>query len=349
MTTRINFASDNYSGIHPAVLNALSKANTGPAKAYGADPHTQKFEEWSRQTFGENTRAYPVFNGTGANVLAIAGSLPRWGSVISAATAHIHTDEAAAPEKNAGAKIYPIEVPDGKLTVKILEEKYPRGHEVHFAKPCIISISQPSELGTLYTPAEIRALADFAHARNVLLHVDGARLPLAATALNTSLANITSKAGVDLLSLGGTKLGLMGAEAVLVFRDGLAPDLDKLRKVHLQLASKMRFLSTQLLALYQDGLWQQTATHILEMARLLGNKIEKLAQEDPRYGIAQTIDTGTVFAKLPEEAVQRAHQKCDFYDWASSPGVYRLMCSYDTTAEDIETLVNLLTPPGQPR
>ncbi len=235
------FASDNYAGTHPEVLAAIAAANVGHAPAYGSDAWTAHFAEVARELFGPDTEAFPVFNGTGANVLSLQAALPRWGAVVCAKSAHINVDEAGAPEKVAGLKLLPVPTTDGKLTPELVDAEAWGWGDEHRAQPLAISISQSTEFGTVYSPDEIRALADHAHARGMVLHMDGSRLGNAAAHLSTSLAAITSDAGVDVLSLGGTKNGLLGAEAVLALNPRAVPGLKYLRKLNMQLGSKMRF------------------------------------------------------------------------------------------------------------
>ncbi|MFT4231260.1 MAG: beta-eliminating lyase-related protein [Leucobacter sp.] len=338
----VSFASDNWAGVHPEVLEALAAANTGHAPAYGGDPWTERFGALAKRLFGPEAEAFPVFNGTGANVLALQAALPRWGAVICASTAHIHTDETGAPEKTGGIKLLPVEAPGGKLTPELVDrEAWGRGNP-HRAEPGIVSISQSTELGTCYTAAEIRALAEHAHERGLLLHVDGSRLGNAAAHLGVPLAALTGEVGIDLLSLGGTKNGLLGAEAVVVLRPGSAPGLPHLRKVDLQLSSKMRFLSAQLLALYEGDLWLRSARHANAMAARLAAGLEELGRMHQGVGIAQPVESNAVFAVLPAAVAERAQQRFAFGAWPTEPGLYRLMCAFDTRDEHVDALLEHL-------
>ena len=268
-TTRHGFASDNYAGVHPEILQALADANEGHQIAYGEDQYTERLAEVVREQFGEQAEVFPVFNGTGANVLALTALMPRWGAVISSGTAHIHTDEGGAPERVSGLKLFTVPTPDGKLTPELIAtEAFGWGDE-HRAQPLAVSITNSSEVGTVYTPDEVRTIADYAHENGMALHLDGARVWNAAAALGTSLREFTADAGVDVLSLGGTKNGLMGAEAIVVMDPAKAPGLIFLRKMNMQLASKMRFISAQLLTLFDGDLGLRSARHANAMAARL--------------------------------------------------------------------------------
>lgn len=336
------FASDNWSGAHPEVIEAIVAANAGHVPAYGGDPMTARFQQLARELFGEAAEAFPVFNGTGANVLALQAALPRWGAVICARTAHINTDEAGAPEKTGGLKLFGVDTPDGKLTPELVaREAWGFGSE-HRSQPGAVSISQVTELGTVYTPDEIRALADQAHDLGLLLHVDGSRLANAAAHLGVPLREITADAGVDLLSLGGTKNGLLGAEAVVVLRPGAANGIPFLRKIDLQLASKMRFISAQLVALYAGDLWLRSAARANELAQRLAAGIRELEAAVPGVRITQPVESNAVFVELPQGTATRAQSAFAFGAWPTQPGLYRLMCAFDTTEADVDALLEVL-------
>ncbi len=330
------FASDNYAGIHPEVLAAISDANTGHARAYGADLWTERFDVLCSEIFGLGAQGFPVFNGTGANVTALMDTVPHWGAVICARSAHIFSDEGGAPEKVGSLKLLPVDAPDGKLTPELAaKEAWGFGDE-HRAQPSAISISQTTELGTCYTPEEIAALADFAHERGMALHMDGARISNAAAYLGLPLSAITSDVGVDILSLGGTKNGAMGAEAVVVLNPKYSAALKYLRKANMQLGSKLRFISVQLLALYEGDLWLRNAAHANSMAQLLHEGL------DGHVDIPYPTQSNVVFARLTEEQKRRARRQFLFYDWPGEPSLARLMCSFDTTDEDVAALVAAL-------
>lgn len=335
------FASDNWAGVHPEIMDALVQANIGHTPAYGGDPWTAQFQAFAREIFGPDAAAYPVFNGTGGNVLALQSALPRWGAVICATTAHIYSDESGAPEKTAGIKLYAVPTPDGKLTPELVaQEAWGWGSE-HRAEPAIVSISQVTELGTCYTPAEIHALAEQAHELGMLLHMDGSRLGNAAAHLGTGIAALTSDVGVDLVTLGGTKNGALAAEAVVVLRPGSTPGITSLRKINLQLASKMRFASAQLTALYEGDLWLRSAAHSNAMAARLAEGLSDLIArgEAPGVQIAFPVESNAVFVTMPEETAARAQAAYVFGSVRTPAPLYRLMCSFDTSAADVEGLL----------
>ncbi|MCU1509625.1 MAG: pantothenate kinase, partial [Glaciihabitans sp.] len=268
------FASDNYAGAHPEILAAIADANQGHQISYGEDVYTEHLQEVFRGHFGEQAETFPVFNGTGANVTALTSLLPRWGAVIATKTAHIHTDENGAPERISGLKLLTVATPDGKLTPDLIDEEAWGWGDEHRAQPLAVSITQTTELGTLYSVDEIRAIADHVHARGMVLHLDGARISNAAAALRVSLREFTTDAGVDILSFGGTKNGLLYGEAVVVLNPDASDGLLYLRKLNMQLSSKMRFVSAQLIALLTDDLWLRSAHHSNAMATHLRHSLE---------------------------------------------------------------------------
>jgi len=333
------FASDNHSGVHPEVLEAIAAANDAHAPAYGADRFTAALASRFREHFGSDAVGLPVFNGSGANVVAIAAVTRPWQAVACPETAHLNVDEAGAPEKVAGVKLLPVTTPDGKLTPDLLERAIPwsRVGDEHFAQPRVISISNSTELGTVYDPDEVAALADFAHQRDLLLHVDGARLANAAVAAGASLGDLTTGAGADLLSFGGTKNGLLAGEAVVFLRRGLGDGAASIRKGALQLASKMRFLSAQLDALLGPGdLWRRNAAHANEMAARLADAITAVEGVE----LAHPAQANGVFAHLPAAAIEQLEfgegGERAFYVWEEEAGVVRLMTSWDTTPGDVD-------------
>lgn len=338
------FASDNYSGIHPTVLAAIAAANGGHQISYGADVYTARLQEVIREHFGEQAEAFPVFNGTGANVTGLTALLPRWGAVVATSTAHIHSDEGGAPEKVSGLKLFVVPTPDGKLTPELLATEAWGLDDEHRAQPGVVSITQSTELGTLYTPAEIRALADAAHERGLAVHLDGARLWNAAAALGVPFRELTTDAGVDVLSLGGTKNGLLGAEAIVVLDPERASGLVRLRKSLMQLSSKMRFPSAQLLALFEDGLGLELASHANAMAAALRRSLETSidAGELPGLSFSQPTQANAVFAVLPNAAADRIREQVRFYDWDRAAGQVRWMASWDTTESDVEHFVEVI-------
>ncbi|NLA50013.1 MAG: aminotransferase class V-fold PLP-dependent enzyme, partial [Bacteroidales bacterium] len=254
---RYLFASDNTSGVHPVILKEIELANQGHVQGYGEDEYTRKALSLFKEQFGNDTETFPVFTGTAANVLCLSGVMRSWNSVITASTAHLEQDECGAPEKFTGCKVLVVDGPDGKIKPKLIEKHiYGFGFE-HHSQPRVISVTQSTEMGTVYTPGELRELAEYAHSRGMLLHMDGARLANAAVALNLPFKAFTSDCGVDILSFGGTKNGMMYGEAVCFLRKGLSADFKYLRKQSMQLASKMRFISAQFIAYFRDNLWRE--------------------------------------------------------------------------------------------
>ncbi len=335
------FASDNYAGIHPEVLAAIVEANGGHQVAYGEDVYTERLQEVLATHFGEGVEGWPVFNGTGANVVGLQSMLPRWGAVVCAATAHINTDEAGAPERVAGIKLLPVPTPDGKLTPEFLDREAWGWGDEHRAQPLVVSITQSTELGTVYSVEEVRALADHAHALGMRVHMDGARIANAAASLEVPLRAITRDAGVDVLSLGGTKNGAMLGEAVVLLEPSASSGLRYLRKLDMQLASKMRFVSAQLVALLDGDLWLRNASHANAMAQRLRAGIEASVADGSISGVALTQPTQSngVFATLPDGVADVLRKEFRFYDWDAARNEVRWMCSFDTTPEDVDALV----------
>ena len=336
-----NFGSDNWAGVHPEVIAAIAEANVGHTPGYGGDPWTQRFHDIMAHHFGPEAQAFPVFNGTGANVLALQSALPRWAAVITAASAHINYDETGAPEKVGGLKIVGAATENGKLTPETIKGAIiGRGHE-HNAQPLAVSISQSTEWGTTYTPEEIAAIGRTAHELDMIVHVDGSRLGNAAAHLGVGLGDITTAVGVDIISLGGTKNGLLGAEAVVVLNPDIGHGMRFLRKMNLQLASKMRFLSAQLNALYEGDLWRNSATRSNEMALYLADSLAEAVAQSRVHGIeiVQRVESNVVFVRMPAEVAARARQTFAFADWPLEKDIVRLMCAFDTTTEDIDALV----------
>lgn len=331
-------ASDNYSGAHPQVLDALISANGGHQSAYGGDDYTARLQEEMRSLFGEGIETYPVFNGTGANVLALQSLLPRWGGVVCAQTAHINVDENGAPERIGGMKLLTVPTEDGKLTPELIDRDAWGWGDEHRAQPLAVSITQTTELGTCYSVDEVRAITAHAHSLGMKVHMDGARIANAAATLNVPVRSFTSDAGVDVLSFGGTKNGLVFGECVVALNPEAAQGLVYLRKMNMQLASKMRFVSAQFLALLDDDLWLRSAAHSNAMAQLLRAAVEGLE------GVAFTQETQAngVFATLPEGVADRLRSRFSFYDWDASRGEVRWVCSFDTTEEDIDAFADAL-------
>jgi threonine aldolase len=324
------FASDNSATIHPDVLAAIARVNVGHTFGYGHDEYTLSVEARVASQFGSDASAFFVFNGTGANVLSLRAACRRFEAVICAETAHLNVDECGAPEVIAGVKVLTVPGVDGKLTPELVESRIARVGDEHAVQPHLVSISQCTELGTLYTADEVRELADVAHAHHLLLHVDGARLSNAAAALGVGLRE--AAAGADVVSFGGTKNGLLGAEAVVLLNPELAQDFLYVRKQSMQLASKMRFLAAQFDALLSDELWLRSARHANTMAARLADAVGDV----PGVQITRPVQANAVFAIVPSEAIGALQRDYPFYVWDESIGEVRWMCSWDTTAEDVD-------------
>jgi threonine aldolase len=326
-----SFASDNNAGIHPEVLKAVARVNTGHAVGYGDDPYTQAAVSKFKQHFGADVEVFIVFNGTAANCLSLKALTESYHAVICTDVAHVHTDECGAPEKFTGCKLVLINAPDGKLTVESVSHAYHGIGDQHHVQPRVISITQATEMGTVYQPREIRDLARFAHQHQMFLHMDGARIANAAVSLGITLREATRDLGVDVLSFGGTKNGAMGAEAVIFFDKKLAQDFLYLRKQGMQLASKMRFISAQFEALLSNHLWRKNAEHANRMAALLKKEVGKI----PQVKIVYPVEANGVFVQVPRLAIARLQKRYFFYVWNEEESVVRWMCSFDTTEEDI--------------
>jgi threonine aldolase len=326
-----NFASDNNAGVHPEILEAIARANQGHVVAYGDDAYThsaiRKFEE----QFGPDIAVFFTFNGTGANVLSLQALTQSFHSVLCSAYAHIYTDECGAPEKHTGCKLIPLPQENGKITLESVRHAYHGVGDEHHSQPRVISITQSTEMGTVYRPEEIQALARFAHEHDMFLHVDGARIANAAAGLGQTLRQATRDLGVDVLSFGGTKNGIMGGEAVVFFNPERGKDFLYLRKQSMQLASKMRFIAAQFEALLTNDLWRRSAQHANRMARLLEKEISRI----PGVKVVWKVEANGVFAQIPQHAIEKIKQQYFFYTWMEEESIVRWMCSFDTTEEDI--------------
>ena len=331
-----SFASDNFSGIHPAVLEAIAKANAGHERAYGYDTVTAAAEELFRAEFGGGIAVHFVLTGTAANVLSIKTVTASYESVICAVDSHLNSDECGAPERHA-CKLIPVAAHHGKLRPQDLERCFDHNDE-HRVRPRVISISQSTEWGTVYTAPEIAALTAFAHQHNCLLHMDGARLANAAAALGVSLRAMTVDAGVDVLSFGGTKNGLMCGEAVVFFNRSLDRDFKFIRKQGMHLSSKMRFISAQFVALLTDGLWRKNAAHANAMARLLAAGIAA----NPHIKLLETVDANALFVQLPPAWIPPLRERFPFHVWKESESIARWMTSFDTTPDEIREFTALI-------
>ncbi|WP_299537297.1 low specificity L-threonine aldolase [uncultured Streptomyces sp.] len=332
------FASDNYAGVHPEILAAVALANEGHQTAYGADDYTGHLQEVVRGHFGPAAEAFPVFNGTGANVLALQALTDRWGAVICADSAHIQVDEGGAPERMGGLKLHTVPTPDGKLTPELIDRQAYGWDDEHRAMPQVVSITQSTELGTLYTPEEIRALCDHAHGLGMKVHLDGSRIANATASLGVPVRDFTTDAGVDVLSFGGTKNGALLGEAVIVLDPGAVRAMKHLRKTSMQLASKMRFVSVQLEALLAGDLWLRNARHANAMAQRLAEGVRGVDGVEILY----PVQANAVFARLPREASERLQKRFRFYFWDEAAGDVRWMCAFDTTEDDVDAFVRAL-------
>jgi threonine aldolase len=333
-----SFASDNNAGVHPEVLHAIAAANQGHVVGYGDDPYTESAVRKFKQHFGSDIEVFIVFNGTAANCLSLKALTNSYNAVICAEAAHIYTDECGAPEKFTGCKLIPLPTGDGKLTVESVSHAYHGIGDPHHVQPRVISITQATEVGTVYKPAEIKALARFAHERGMFLHVDGARIANAAASLGQTLRQATRDLGVDVLSFGGTKNGALGAEAVIFFDKKLGQDFLYRRKQGMQLASKMRFISAQFDALLTGDLWLKSAQHANRMARLLQKKLSEI----PQLKVVYKVEANGVFAKIPRPAISRLQKRYFFYVWNEQQSVVRWMCSFDTTEQDVKQFVRFV-------
>jgi threonine aldolase len=331
--TQHTFASDNYAGVHPEVLAAIAAANTGHAPSYGADPLSAQAAALFRRHLGEHAEVALVFNGTGANVAGLSLLLRPWEHVICARTSHIAIDECGAPERILGVKLVNLDTPDGKLTPSLVRAAVSGVGVEHHTQPRVVSITQSTELGTLYTPAEVQALADTVHDLGIYLHLDGARIANAAASLGVSLRETTTDCGVDVLSFGGTKNGLLGGEAVVVLTPGLAGSLRFVRKQTMQLGSKLRFTAAQFVALLSGDLWHRNAAHANAMAARLHDAVAGV----PGVTVTQPRQANAVFAILPEAAIAPLQKVSPFYTWDTARHEVRWMCSWDTTEEDVDT------------
>jgi threonine aldolase len=332
MTRMRSFGSDNHARIHPTVLAALVAANEGDHVAYGDDPYTAAAEDLFRQHFGPQSQAFLVFNGTAANVLALQAVLRPYQSVICSAAAHTNTDECGAPERFLGSKLIDVPSADGKLTVEAIDAVASGWGDQHHVQPRAVSITQSTELGTRYSLDEVTAIADWAHAHGMVLHMDGARLANAAAGLGVDLAAASTGCGVDVVSFGGTKNGSLGAEAVVFLQPGLSDDFRFLRKQSMQLASKMRYAAAQFTALLTDDLWRRNADHANRLAQRLAAAVETV--EGIR--ITQRVQANAVFAIVPPAAVPVIQAEYPFYVWNQRTSEVRWMTSFDTTEADVD-------------
>lgn len=330
MTHRKHFGSDNHAGTHPRVLAAITEANAGDANSYGADEWTERLQERFTAVFGEHAHGFPVFNGTAANVLSLAALLRPYEAVICAETAHIVVDECGAPERFTASKLLPVPTPDGKLAPELIATRMAGVGDQHHVQPRVISLAQVTELGTCYRPEEVAAIVAFAREHDLLVHMDGARIANAIAHLGCDPRELTD--GVDVLSFGATKNGGMNADAVVLLRPETAEAFPFIRKQGMQLSSKMRFMSAQILALFEDDLWLENARHSNAMARRLASGLDDI----PSVGLYQPVESNAVFASLPPEHIDKLRDRWSFYVWDQEASVVRWMTAFDTSEEDVD-------------
>ena len=326
------FASDNYAGIHPEILAAIARANGGHQVAYGADVYTQHLQGVFQQHFGPDAASYPVFNGTGANVISLQAMTERWDAVICAESAHINVDECGAPERVGGLKLLSVPTPAGKLTPELVELAAGGRGDEHRAQPKVVSITQSTELGTLYSVDEIAAIVERAHDRDLVVHLDGARIANAAAALDVPMRAFTTDVGVDVVSFGGTKNGMMLGECVVVLNPDAVRGMVFLRKLSMQLASKMRFVSVQFDAMLSGDLWLRNARH----ANAMASRLEAAVRDVDGVRVQRPVEVNSVFATLPATVTERLQEQYPFYVWDELTGEVRWMTAFDTTESDVD-------------
>jgi len=329
------FGSDNSSGVHPDVLRAIGAANVDHAAGYGDDPWTERAVALFRREFGRDVEVLFVLTGTGANVVSLGSLCRSYEATICTAVSHLHIDECGAPEHTAGCKLLVVDAPDGKLTPEHVRAYLHYAGDEHHAQPRVVSLTQSNELGLVYTPDELQAIADVAHENGLYVHMDGARLANAAVSLGVSLAETTIEAGIDVLSFGGTKNGLMCGEAVVFFSPELADTARYVRKQSTQLASKMRFIAAQFEALLTDGLWERNARYANAMAALLAQR----AAAVPGVRVVRPVEANEVFAVLPPAAIEVLLERVFFYVWDRDANEVRWVTSFDTTEDDIDRFI----------
>lgn len=338
MSVDDEFGSDNHSGVHPDIIRSIESVNVGYSVAYGDDDHTKRAVEKVKEHFGRNIDVYFVGNGTAANILGLKIVTDSFNSIFCAETAHLNVHECCGPEKFTGCKLVIVPTSDGKLTVDLLKSYIVGFGDLHMAQPKVISITQSTELGTVYTSKEIKDLSDFAHKNGMLLHMDGARLCNAAAYLDVNLNDISGNVGVDVLSFGGTKNGMMFGDAVIFFGKKLSKNFEFIRKQGMHLTSKMRFISAQFEALLSNGLWEENATHANKMAQLLYDKVKDI----PQIRVTQKVQANAVFAVLPKKILTKLNEKYSFHVTNEQTLEVRWMCSFNTSNEDVMNFVETI-------
>ena len=332
------FGSDNFSGVLPEIFQALEEASYGHQHSYGEDEYSAKAIQDFKNIFGEDIEVFFVYNGTGANVLGLSAFLRPYQAVICAETAHINVDECGAIEKQSGSKLLTVPTFDGKLTIGLIENHMHGFGDPHHAQPKVISLTECTELGTVYTPEELKAICDYAHAHGMVVHMDGARLSNAVAYLGCPPQALTTDAGIDVLSFGGTKNGMMFGEAVVFFNTSTIAEVPFIRKQAMQLHSKTRFIAAQFSTVLKDGLWLKAAAHANRMAQMLANEAENI----PGVRITQEVQGNEIFAIIPRDKIKALQEKCFFYVWDENASEVRWVCSFDTTESDIIEFVNIL-------
>ena len=338
MTINDEFGSDNHSGVHPDILKAIENVNSGYSVAYGEDKFTSQAKEKFKEHFGKDIEIFFVGNGTAANILGIKAITNSFNSIFCAETAHLNVHECCGPEKFTGCKLTVIPTSDGKLTIDQLEPYIVGFDDPHMAQPKVISITQSTEYGTIYTPKEIKNLSNFAHSKNMLLHMDGARLCNAAASLDVNLAALTSDVGVDVLSFGGTKNGMMFGDAVVFFNKHLSKNFEFIRKQGMHLTSKMRYISTQFEALLTNDLWLKNAKHANDMTRFMYNKLKDI----PQVKITQNVQVNSIFACIPKNIISKLQKKYAFHVFNEKISEVRWMCSFNTSKKDVIDFVKAI-------
>ena len=332
------FGSDNFSGVLPEIFQALEEASYGHQHSYGEDEYSAKAIQDFKNIFGEDIEVFFVYNGTGANVLGLSAFLRPYQAVICAETAHINVDECGAIEKQSGSKLLTVPTFDGKLTLGLIENHMHGFGDPHHAQPKVISLTECTELGTVYTPEELKAICDYAHAHGMVVHMDGARLSNAVAYLGCPPRALTTDAGIDVLSFGGTKNGMMFGEAVVFFNTSTIAEVPFIRKQAMQLHSKTRFIAAQFSTVLKDGLWLKAAAHANRMAQMLANEAENI----PGVRITQEVQGNEIFAIIPRDKIKALQENCFFYVWDENASEVRWVCSFDTTESDIIEFVNIL-------
>ena len=332
------FGSDNFSGVLPEIFQALEEASYGHQHSYGEDEYSAKAIQDFKNIFGEDIEVFFVYNGTGANVLGLSAFLRPYQAVICAETAHINVDECGAIEKQSGSKLLTVPTFDGKLTLGLIENHMHGFGDPHHAQPKVISLTECTELGTVYTPEELKAICDYAHAHGMVVHMDGARLSNAVAYLGCPPRALTTDAGIDVLSFGGTKNGMMFGEAVVFFNTSTIAEVPFIRKQAMQLHSKTRFIAAQFSTVLKDRLWLKAAAHANRMAQMLANEAENI----PGVRITQEVQGNEIFAIIPRDKIKALQEKCFFYVWDENASEVRWVCSFDTTESDIIEFVNIL-------